>query len=79
MWELMSVCMVIGHFMPHFLCNIGALIIRIGFGGILDYSYNKEAPNTLFELLRPLHYLDPVGMEELSKSPHPKPHSRASR
>ena len=26
------------------LGNVGALTIRIGFGGILQYSYNKEAP-----------------------------------
>ena len=32
---------------------IGALIIRIGFGGILYCNYNKEPPKTLF-LLRPL-------------------------
>ena len=24
--------------------NIGALIIRVGFGGILYYNYNKEPP-----------------------------------
>ena len=24
--------------------NIGALIIRIGFGGIIYYNYNKEPP-----------------------------------
>ena len=25
-------------------CNVGALIIRVGFGGILYYNYNKEPP-----------------------------------
>ena len=25
-------------------CNIGALIIRIGFGGVLCYDCNKEPP-----------------------------------
>ena len=33
--------------------NIGALIIRIGFGGPLYYSYNKEPQNSIGELLRP--------------------------
>ena len=27
--------------------TIGALIIRIGFWGILYYSYNKEPPNSI--------------------------------
>ena len=25
-------------------CNVGALIIRIGFGGIVYYNYKKEPP-----------------------------------
>ena len=33
---------------PNLGFNIGALIIRIGFGGILYYKYNKETPKTLF-------------------------------
>ena len=28
--------------------NVGTFIIRIGFGGILYYNYNKEPPQTLF-------------------------------
>ena len=33
---------------PGGLGNIGALIIGIGFGGILYYNYQKEPPKTLF-------------------------------
>ena len=32
----------------HLVVNIGALIIRMGFGGILYYIYNKEPAKTLF-------------------------------
>ena len=34
--------------------NIGALIIRIGFGGRLYYNYNKEPPKILLVLMAPI-------------------------
>ena len=34
--------------------TIGALIIRVGFGGLLYYHYNKEPPKYYKYLLRPL-------------------------
>ena len=39
-----SVSHCITHSSAGKLDNIGALIIRIGFGGLLCYNYNKEPP-----------------------------------
>ena len=33
--------------------NIGVLIIRIGFGGILYYNYNKEHQNPILTIKAP--------------------------
>ena len=35
--------------------DVGALMIRIRFGGILYQKYSEEPPKTLFQLLRSLH------------------------